>query len=188
MTDESFHLTPLDIRRFDFGNALRGYDRTRVDQFRDQVAEEVERLVRQNQELDTKARGFHEQLRAFRERDKALNDALVSAQQLRSEIREQAEREAQLVLREARADVEKHVEQLVSQARKLEDDIANLARTRRSYLGQLRTMIERQLADVDAAESEPAPLPSVPRAGDDPKDAVRPAHPTPAWLDTLVKE
>ena len=38
MTDESFHLPPLDIRRFDFGSALRGYDRVRVDQFREQVA------------------------------------------------------------------------------------------------------------------------------------------------------
>ena len=25
MTDESFHLTALDIRRYDFGSALRGY-------------------------------------------------------------------------------------------------------------------------------------------------------------------
>jgi len=51
MTDESFHLTPLDIRRYDFGSALRGYDKARVDQFRDQVAQEVERLVRQCQDL-----------------------------------------------------------------------------------------------------------------------------------------
>ena len=38
MIDESFHLTPLDVRRYDFGRALRGYNRARVDQFRDQVA------------------------------------------------------------------------------------------------------------------------------------------------------
>ncbi|MEO7964758.1 MAG: DivIVA domain-containing protein, partial [Gemmatimonadaceae bacterium] len=61
MTDESFHLTPLDIRRFDFGSALRGYDRARVDQFRDQVAAEVERLAKQCQTLESKAQGFHEQ-------------------------------------------------------------------------------------------------------------------------------
>ena len=72
MTDDAFHLTALDVRRYDFGNALRGYDRARVDQFRDQVAEELERLSRANQELDAKARSFHEQLRAFRDRDKAL--------------------------------------------------------------------------------------------------------------------
>ena len=80
---QGFHLTALDARRFDFGNALRGYDRARVDQFREQVAEELERMSRANQELDQKARNFHEQLKSFRDRDKALNEALVSAQQLR---------------------------------------------------------------------------------------------------------
>ncbi len=85
MTDDSFHLTPLDIRRYDFGSALRGYDRARVDQFREQAANEVERLVKQCQVLEGKAQGFHEQLRAFRERDKAINEALISAQQLRAE-------------------------------------------------------------------------------------------------------
>ena len=107
MIDEAFHLTPLDVRRYDFGRAFRGYDPARVDQFRDQVAEEMERLARINQDLDAKARSFHEQLRSFRERDKALNDALVSAQQLRAEMREQAERESQLIVREAQQEAEK---------------------------------------------------------------------------------
>src|ERR687890_2770871 len=110
--DETFHLTALDVRRYDFGRTLRGYDPERVEQFRVPVAEELERLNRQAQELEAKAKGFHEQLRAFRERDKALNDALVSAQQLRAEIREQAEREAQLILRESRAAGERELDEL----------------------------------------------------------------------------
>ena len=48
MMDETFHLTPLDVRRYEFGKALRGYDPERVDQFREQVAEELERLSRLN--------------------------------------------------------------------------------------------------------------------------------------------
>ena len=52
MLDESFHLTPLDVRRTDFPAALRGYDKARVDEFRDRVANELERLTRVNQELD----------------------------------------------------------------------------------------------------------------------------------------
>ena len=81
MNDESFHLTPLDVRRMEFSRTLRGYDPERVDEFREQVADELERLTRSNQELEQKARAFHEQLKSFRERDKALNDALVHAQQ-----------------------------------------------------------------------------------------------------------
>ncbi len=151
MIDETFHLTPLDVRRYDFGRALRGYDPERVDQFREQVAEELERLTRLNQELEAKAKGFHEQLRAFRERDKALNDALVSAQQLRSEIAEQAEREGQLVVREARADGERLLDQARSELRQLEQQLVTLQRTRRAYVAQFRALIDRQMADLSAA-------------------------------------
>ena len=77
--DDAFHLTAVDVRRYEFQTVMRGYDRARVDQFKVQVADEMERLMRANQDLDEKARNFHEQLRAFRERDRALNEALVSA-------------------------------------------------------------------------------------------------------------
>jgi len=42
MIDESFHLTPLDVRRYDFRSApFAATIPARVDQFRDQVAEEM---------------------------------------------------------------------------------------------------------------------------------------------------
>lgn len=150
MLDESFHLTPLDVRRTDFPAALRGYDKARVDEFRDRVANELERLTRVNQELEAKAKGFHEQLRAFRERDKALNEALVSAQQLRADTREQAEREAQLILREARAEGVRHMDASRADVRRLAAEIESLERARRAYLAQLRAMVARQLAELDA--------------------------------------
>lgn len=187
MTDESFHLTAVEVRRWDFGpKTFRGYDTRRVDEFRNQVADELERLTRQSQELEAKARGFHEQLRAFRERDKALNDALVSAQQLRSEIREQAEREAQLILREARAEGERLVDQARAEVRRLESEIAALDKSRLAYIGQLRALVERQLAELNAAD---LPGPPVRRPGEEPEPAEPRAHvKTPAWLESLVKE
>src|SRR5687767_9868325 len=181
MIDEAFHLTPLDVRRYDFGRALRGYNPARVDQFRDQVAEEMERLTRINQDLDAKARSFHEQLRAFRDRDKALNDALVSAQQLRGEIRDQAEREAQLVLREARIESDRALDAARSEIRRLEEEIMGLQRVRRTYLAQLRQIIERQLSAIEAAEAD---VPVVQR----PDSSKEPHQPTPAWLESLAKE
>jgi DivIVA domain-containing protein len=193
MSDESFHLTPLDIRRYDFGaKSFRGYDEKKVEDFRNQVAEELERLTRLNQELDSKARGFHEQLRAFRERDKALNEALVSAQQLRSEIREQAEREAQLILREARAEGERQLDSIRNDTRQLEADIVGLEKSRRAFIGQLRQIAERQLAELAAAEGAsrglPTPSPSAPKASDDADGDSRAHMKTPAWLESLVKE
>ncbi|HEY5544571.1 MAG TPA: DivIVA domain-containing protein [Gemmatimonadaceae bacterium] len=182
MKDEAFHLSPLDIRRFDFGSALRGYDKARVDEFRDQVAVEVEYLLKQCQDLENKAKGFHEQLRAFRERDKALNEALISAQQLRGEIREQADREAQLILREAKAEGDRLIDQAKSQVRAVQAELDSLVRTRRAFLVQLRAIAQRQLSEIDAAEGA-----ALPAFRPDGNADVDPADPTP-WIHDLVKE
>ena len=158
MIDEAFHLTPLDVRRFDFGHAFRGYDPARVDQFRDQVADELERLNRVNQDLDQKARSFHEQLRAFRERDRALNDALVSAQQLRQDTKEQAEKEALLIVREAQGEGERMLEDIRGEVRRVQAELDALERARRAYLSQMRNLITRHLSEIDASDH---PVPGV---------------------------
>ncbi len=178
MIDETFHLTPLDARRYEFGKALRGYDPERVNQFRDQVAEELERLARINQDLDAKARGFHEQLRAFRERDKAINEALISAQQLRNDIREQSEKEGQLIIREARAEADRLLDEARGEVRRIEDQLVSLDRARRAYLAQMRVIIERQLTEVTAAEQAPVSTPATRVA----------ATESPAWMGSLDKE
>lgn len=159
MTDEAFHLTPLDVRRYDFGRAFRGYERARVDEFRDQVADELERLGRVNQDLDQKARSFHEQLRAFRERDRAMNDALISAQQLRQETKEQADREAMLIVREAQGEGERMLEEVRAEVRRVQSELDALERARRSYLSQMRTLITRHLSEIDASDR---PVPGLP--------------------------
>ncbi|HYV96713.1 MAG TPA: DivIVA domain-containing protein [Gemmatimonadaceae bacterium] len=216
MVDESFHLTPLDVKRYDFGNALRGYDKARVEQFREQVAEELERLTRLAQDLESKAKGFHEQLRAFRERDKALNDALVSAQQLRSDIRDQADRESNLIVREAHVEAERIIEEARVEVRRLTAEVDALERTRRSFVAQLRALAQRQLTEIDAADQAGSayvaslagsatvapvtPATSMQAIPDDP-DAPHeePALPpdqrrserntrTPTWLDSSVPE
>ena len=152
MTDDRFRLTALDARRWDFGNALRGYDRARVDEFREQVAEELERMARANQELETKANNFLEQLRVFRDRDKALNEALVSAQQLRGDIRAQAEREAQLIVREAHGEAERVLASVQGEVRRAEEELQQLWRSRQAFLAQLRSVVERHATEIAAAE------------------------------------
>ena len=180
MMDETFHLTPLDVRRYEFGRVMRGYDPERVDQFRDQVADELERLARLNQDLEAKAKGFHEQLRAFRERDKAINEALVSAQQLRSEIKEQAEKEGDLILREARVEADRLLDTARADIRRMEDQIASLERARRSYLAQIRVLLERQLAEVNAADQSPA--------ADEARSDAGASGGSPSWMGSLAKE
>jgi DivIVA domain-containing protein len=160
MKDEIFRLTPVDVRRMEFPKGLRGYDTARVDDFREQIADELDRLTRLNHELESNVRSLTDQLRGFRDRDKALNDALVSAQQMRSETRDQSEREAQLILREARAEADRIVQSAQMDAMRFSDQISLLARMRRGYLKQFRVMLERQLAEIAVEEDVPDPDPT----------------------------
>ena len=113
--------------------------------------------------------------------------ALISAQQLRAEIREQAEREAQLILREARAEAERLQDKMKQDLRALQDQVAALERARRSYLAQLRLLVERQLAEIDASENatQRAPQGGEGDGGDSQRSV---ASATPSWLDSLLKE
>lgn len=155
--EEMFRLSPVDVRRYEFGSAMRGYDRQRVDLFREQVADELETLIRENGVLDGQNRAMAEQLRQFRERDKALNEALITAQQLREDMRQQAEREAALMLQEAESQAARMQEQARGQIADLQRELQALERARRGYLAQLRALAERHLAEVDALDKAPSP-------------------------------
>lgn len=138
-------LTPLDVRkkRDDFKRAMRGYDAVQVDAFLDVVAERLEQLVREHGSLSDQVTHMQRQLETYQERERALNEALLAAQELREEARSQSERDAAVRLREA----ETHAEAILLDAdqairhsqRRLED----LRARRRHFLKSLRSLMER---------------------------------------------
>ena len=65
MSDAGFNLTPHDIRAQEFAPAFRGVDRASVLAFKEKVAEEFERLLRERAQSEERLRNFQEQLRAF---------------------------------------------------------------------------------------------------------------------------
>ena len=79
---------------------------------------------------------------------------MIAAQQLRDDVRSQAEREAQLILREAQAEGERIIEAAKADVRRMEEELDNLDRSRRTYLAQMRTLIARQLSEVEASDSQ----------------------------------
>ncbi len=96
-------LTPLDIRkkRDDLRRSVRGYATREVDDYLDYVADQFGRLASENQALAGKLETQESQLEEYRRRERALNDALLAAQELREEARSQSEREVAVTLMEA---------------------------------------------------------------------------------------
>ncbi len=148
-------LTPLDVRKKkgDFRRAVRGYDTELVDDFLDMVAERLEELVKQNVALTERAEHLEEQVASYRERERALNEALVTAQQLRNEARTQADREAELVRREAETQAERIVEEGQRAFRELARQVEELQARKMQFLRAFRTLLERYLSELEMEET-----------------------------------
>lgn len=167
MTDDAFQLTSHDVRAQEFQRVLRGYDPTQVEEFKQRMAEEIDRLVRDRVQMDERIKGMSEQLKSYRDRERAMNDALVSAQLLRSETQTQVERERDVLLREAQAQAElallearTEVERMLQQARNEEQRLAHgndLARRQfQAYLQSYRQLLERQISELSVLGGDEA--------------------------------
>ena len=160
MSDEIFQLTPQDVRTHDFARAVRGYDRVQVDEFKQRLAEEIDRLTRARIQAEERLKSAQDQLRAYRERERALNEALVGAQQLRADTHAQAEQQAGLVLREAQLEAARIVDRAKLDEQLVRERTEEAIRQFNAYVASFRVLLERQLAEVDglqAAARSPAP-------------------------------
>jgi DivIVA domain-containing protein len=148
VNDGAFNLTPLDIRKQDFRKTLRGYDTLGVEDFRARVADALERAIRERQVLEERLSALTEQLRVFREREKAMNEALVAAQQLRQDTRAAAEREGQVIVREAEAEAKRLLDQAKNADNVVRARMAETERQFQQYVGGFRALLERHLAEL----------------------------------------
>jgi len=147
-------LTPLDVRkkREDLRRAVRGYDPGQVDAFLDLVADRMDGLVREQVRLNEQVSGLREQLKGFQERERALNEALIAAQELREEARMQAETAANLRIREAGQEAERLVGEARRTVENSERTLRDLRARRGSFLRETRATLERFLAEVEIEE------------------------------------
>ena len=152
VNDDAFNLTPLDIRKQEFRKTLRGYDTLGVEDFQMRVADALERAMRERQVLEERVSALTEQLRVFREREKAMNEALVAAQQLRQDSRAAAEREGQVIVREAEAEAKRLLDEARSAENVVQRKMAETERQFQQYMGGFRALLERQLAELRALD------------------------------------
>jgi DivIVA domain-containing protein len=162
-------LTPLDVRnkRGDFKKLMRGYDPQEVDVFLEIVAERLEALTRENMALKERASALQAQVNSQTDREQAVQAALVTAQELRADIRAQAQREAESVVKAAETEGRRLVAEAEAEARtklrdaerqfdKLEDGIEMLDRRRARFLKEYRQLLQREM-DVVAVEESRQP-------------------------------
>jgi cell division initiation protein len=155
-------LTPLDIRQQQFTvRMFRGLDPQEVDAFLEDVAEDYESVLKENGMLREQMTALEERSRGLIDREKALQDTLLTTQRLAEEMKESARREAQLIMREAELRGDKYVEDLRAEEAHIRGQINELKRARRQAAEDLRATLDRyhrlftlDLADDDAKDGD----------------------------------
>ncbi len=144
-------ITPIEIQQQQFKTRLFGYDTVAVDQFLEMLADEMEQLFHQNNELKETLARTRTSLEQMREREKLLQQTLVTAQKMTEELKEQARRDAEIVLAEAHIEGERILRDVNERRVHLVAEIQDMKRIRHSFRNSLRALIDNhsQLLDLD---------------------------------------
>ena len=112
-------LTPLDIHNKEFGRRLRGYDEDEVNEFLDLVIKDYEALIRENKEIQNQALALQERLNHFSNIEETLSKTIIVAQEAADEVRSNAKKEAQLIVKEAEKNADRIINDSLNKSRKV---------------------------------------------------------------------
>ncbi|WP_419872892.1 DivIVA domain-containing protein [Candidatus Pristimantibacillus sp. PTI5] len=138
-------LSPLDIHNKEFGRRLRGYDEDEVNEFLDQVIKDYESLIRENKELQNQLLGLQERLNHFTNIEETLSKTIIVAQEAADEVRSNAKKEAQLIIKESEKNADRIINDSLAKSRKVSLEVEELKKQASVYRARFRTLVEAQL-------------------------------------------
>ncbi|MCP9446090.1 MAG: DivIVA domain-containing protein [Nitrospira sp.] len=139
------NITPLDIQQMAFRVKFRGYDQEEVNRFLEEVARTVESLNRDNAGLRDRLALLEQQVAELKRAEATLSNTLMSAQSLADDVKRNAQRDAELIVKEA----ELKAEELFRQARV---ELADTQRELSLLQKQRLLMVERMRATLHTFE------------------------------------
>lgn len=146
-------LTPVEIRHMTPGRSLFGYKPGPTDSLLAEIADSFEDVWRERADLADRVEQLEADLVRYRELESLLRTTLVSAERASAELKEQARREAELILSEAHAEARKVQRQALADNERLTTD----SRKIRAQLTAALAAIEEPAAAVEAPAAEPEP-------------------------------
>ena len=161
------NLTPLDIQRQTFSRALKGYNVDEIRAYLQLIAEEIERLLKDVDRLARENAMLREDLDEHNARERILKDTLLSAQKVSEDVKANAQKEAELIVKDAELLSERLTSQAMARLADLERTIQDLKMERKMARNKLQTTIDtiQQLLMLDAEqEANEMPITSLFRA------------------------
>jgi len=145
-------ITPMDIQEKEFERAFRGYDIEDVDDFLDQVAKDLEGMIRENIELKEKLSQMEEKNKNYYKLEETMHNAIVVAQETADEVKNNAKREAELIRREAEREAKQTVDDARQRAKSVISEQEELFKQAQLFKMRFRAFIEAQLSNLESED------------------------------------
>lgn len=143
-------LVPIDILHKRFPRSFRGCRPDAVADFLQEVSAEYEAALAEIHQLKDQVASMERELQRYREMEAALHEALVLAAKAAEDVRSAAEREARLIVEEARTKAEEELEQHRRASEAVQQE-------RRRFVREFRALLTAYLADLDDLASQSIP-------------------------------
>jgi cell division initiation protein len=147
-------ITPLDIQQMVFRVKFRGYDREEVNRFLEEVAQTVEALNRDNTALRDRLAMTEQQVAELKRTEATLSNTLVSAQSLAEEVKRSAQRDADLIIKEAELKAGELIRQARAELGETQRDLSQLQKQRLLMIERMRATLHtfERMLDVETSE------------------------------------
>ncbi len=146
-------ISPLDIRRQRFKKALRGYDPSEVDAFLEMLADAWEDTVENRESTSRELELLRARASDFDRMEGAVREVLVAQQKSAATAREDARREAELIVRDAQVKSESMLNQAHRRVQVLTETIRELQDRRLALLARMREFMESQKSMILVEEN-----------------------------------
>jgi cell division initiation protein len=167
-------ISPMDMRQQRFKPAMRGYDRTEVVAFVTEAADDYEHAMREIDRLRADLMRMEALLAEHRQRENNLRDTLLTAQRVSDELKEVAQTEAKLIVREAQGRADSILQKAQGRLEELDHDVNEMKLRRRDAEGHVEATIQALyralefMRDQDLSRSDEKVLLHRPRQSDQP--------------------
>ncbi len=141
-------LTPLDIHHKEFRHSLRGYAEDEVDQFLDEVADELERLFKENIDLSDRIEVASQQVRDFQAKESAVNSAIIAAQSAGEDMRHKARTEADSLIHDAEIRAKEIIHNALSKKQQVAAELIRIKQAEEEFRGRFKTLLEQHMRSV----------------------------------------
>lgn len=152
-------ITPLDIQQQQFRMRFRGFDMVEVDNFLDLLAGEFGEMLKEMNQLKEEDRRKLARINELEKAERDLRETLVSVQRITDEIKNNARKEAELVIEEAKTEGRKILQQAQTEALKIEEEINQLTRQKAQFEAALMATLEmhRKLLESSQEREKKSP-------------------------------